>query len=62
MNVLSHSLPGGFGVDFSSMDDRDVRKDVRTVARRLLKHGVTSFCPTIVSSSEAYYRKVTSSC
>ena len=49
---------GGFGVDFSSLEPGDVEEGVETVARGLLAHGVTSFCPTVITSSSEYYRTV----
>lgn len=49
-------LNGGFGVDFSKLDDPE--SEVDKVARCLPKTGVTSFCPSIVSSSIDYYKNV----
>ncbi|KAK9753517.1 Amidohydrolase family [Popillia japonica] len=43
-------INGGFGYDFSYSDD--------TVAKGLLSHGVTSFCPTVVTSPKEIYHKV----
>ena len=48
---------GGFGVDFSS-DIDTLDEGLVTVAKGLLQHGVTSFCPTIVTSSQESYNKV----
>ena len=48
---------GGFGVDFSS-DVETLEEGLVTVARGLLQHGVTSYCPTIVTSSQENYNKV----
>ena len=48
---------GGFGVDFS-VDTDDVCPGLCKVASGILQHGVTSFCPTIVSSKLAVYKKV----
>ena len=48
---------GGFGVDFSKATE-DVGSGVALVARRLLSHGVTSFCPTLVTSPPEVYHKV----
>lgn len=50
---------GGFGVDFSQATE-DVGSGVALVARRLLPHGVTSFCPTLVTSPPEVYHKVRS--
>ena len=51
-------LPGAFGVDFSSLEDCGVWEGVETVRAGILKHGVTAFCPTIVTSDPEYYHKV----
>lgn len=48
---------GGFGVDFSQATE-DVGSGVDLVARRILAHGVTSFCPTLVTSPPEVYHKV----
>ncbi|XP_021076919.1 N-acetylglucosamine-6-phosphate deacetylase [Mus pahari] len=50
-------INGGFGVDFSKATE-DVGSGVALVARRLLSHGVTSFCPTLVTSPPEVYHKV----
>uniref|UniRef100_A0A8D8SFI7 N-acetylglucosamine-6-phosphate deacetylase n=1 Tax=Cacopsylla melanoneura TaxID=428564 RepID=A0A8D8SFI7_9HEMI len=50
-------INGGFGVDFSH-DIDSVDKNVGIVARGILAHGVTSFCPTVVTSEPQVYRKV----
>ena len=36
----------------------DVEEGLEKVARGLLQHGVTAFCPTIVTAPEDYYRRV----
>lgn len=56
LNILFCSS-GGFGVDFSHDIDA-VDKNVNKVARGILAHGVTSFCPTLVTSESQVYRKV----
>lgn len=50
-------ISGGFGVDFSSDPDK-LEDGLKTVAKGLLQHGVTSYCPTIVTSSQESYREV----
>ncbi|XP_061604319.1 N-acetylglucosamine-6-phosphate deacetylase isoform X2 [Phyllopteryx taeniolatus] len=50
-------LNGGYGVDFSQASDH-VGAGVSLVARKLLEHGVTSFCPTLVTSPTHVYHKV----
>lgn len=47
-------INGAFGYDFSSSPDT-VAESLRQVAKRLLECGVTSFCPTIVTSSPETY-------
>ncbi|XP_069680305.1 N-acetylglucosamine-6-phosphate deacetylase [Periplaneta americana] len=48
-------INGGFGVDFSYNDD--VEDGVQKVAKGLLAHGVTAFCPTLVTSPPYVYKK-----
>nr|KAF6365751.1 amidohydrolase domain containing 2 [Pipistrellus kuhlii] len=50
-------INGGFGVDFSQATE-DVGSGVALVAQRILSHGVTSFCPTLVTSPPEVYHKV----
>lgn len=47
---------GGFGYDFSDKITLTTALDV--VARGILAHGVTSFCPTIVTSSAEAYKTI----
>ena len=49
-------INGAFGVDFTSTDI--TQEKVQEVARQFLQWGVTSFCPTIVSSSPETYRQI----
>ena len=49
-------LNGAFGTDFSSTDI--TQEAVQVVARGLLTHGVTAFCPTVISSSPATYAAI----
>ena len=48
---------GGFGYDFSFDEDK-TEEAVAVVARGLLEHGVTSFLPTVITSTPETYRKV----
>lgn len=48
---------GGYGIDFSQACE-DVCSGVSFVAKKILEHGVTSFCPTLVTSPPAVYHKV----
>lgn len=56
MSLLG-SLAGGYGVDFS-YDVASVDEGVAKVAKGLLEHGVTSFCPTLVTSPTETYHQV----
>ncbi|KAL4230192.1 putative N-acetylglucosamine-6-phosphate deacetylase [Mactra antiquata] len=49
-------INGAFGVDFSETDD--VISGIQKVAKGLLEHGVTSFCPTIITSPAEVYQRV----
>ncbi|KAK6475994.1 N-acetylglucosamine-6-phosphate deacetylase-like [Huso huso] len=50
-------INGGYGIDFSLATD-DVKGGVTLVAKKILAHGVTSFCPTLVTSPPHIYHKV----
>ncbi|KAJ8377230.1 hypothetical protein AAFF_G00264580 [Aldrovandia affinis] len=50
-------INGGYGIDFSLATD-DVSGGVALVAKKILEHGVTSFCPTLVTSPPHIYHKV----
>ncbi|XP_066432534.1 N-acetylglucosamine-6-phosphate deacetylase isoform X2 [Eleutherodactylus coqui] len=50
-------INGGFGVDFSQETD-ETGRGISLVAHDILPHGVTSFCPTIVTSPPSVYYKV----
>lgn len=50
-------INGGFGIDFSFNVDK-VEESIDKVAKGLLTHGVTSFCPTLVTSPSEVYHKV----
>eukprot|EP00475_Leptophrys_vorax_P015429 TRINITY_DN21777_c0_g1_i1.p1 TRINITY_DN21777_c0_g1~~TRINITY_DN21777_c0_g1_i1.p1 ORF type:complete len:471 (+),score=93.53 TRINITY_DN21777_c0_g1_i1:107-1519(+) len=50
-------LNGAFGIDFSSPDLTE--NDVSYVSQRLLEHGVTAYCPTMITSTkETYHRNL----
>lgn len=58
-------INGGFGIDFSNNaptadvdDGACVADGVRKVACGILAHGVTAFCPTLVTSPTQIYRRV----
>lgn len=44
-------------MDFS-YDINSVEEGVQKVAKNILQHGVTSFCPTLVTSNRDTYHKV----
>ncbi|KAI1884780.1 hypothetical protein AGOR_G00230030 [Albula goreensis] len=50
-------INGGYGIDFSQATD-DVNGSITQVAKKILEHGVTSFCPTLVTSPSHIYHKV----
>nr|XP_044250507.1 N-acetylglucosamine-6-phosphate deacetylase [Drosophila takahashii] len=50
-------INGGYGVDFS-YDTETIEEGVATVARGLVKSGVTSFCPTLVTSPNDSYHTI----
>ena len=50
-------VTGGFEVDFSS-DVDTIEEGLEKVSKGILQHGVTSFCPTIVTSPVEIYQKV----
>ena len=49
-------INGAFGVDFSNLATTE--QDVDKVAKGLLAHGVTSFCPTLVTSTTEVYHEI----
>jgi len=53
-------INGAFGVDFSYdiTDEESAGKVLDQVSSGLLSHGVTSYCPTVVTSPPQVYRKV----
>ncbi|XP_017786168.1 PREDICTED: N-acetylglucosamine-6-phosphate deacetylase [Nicrophorus vespilloides] len=50
-------INGAFGIDFS-YNSEDIENGVNTIAKGLLQHGVTAFCPTLVTSPKSTYAKV----
>ncbi|KNC82124.1 N-acetylglucosamine-6-phosphate deacetylase, partial [Sphaeroforma arctica JP610] len=48
-------INGAFGVDFSNYDTE--LEDVQSVGRNLMQYGVTSFCPTLVTSPANKYHE-----
>eukprot|EP00659_Diplonema_papillatum_P018981 gene18981-29234_t len=52
--LIDIQINGAFGIDFTSMDL--TAADVASVRKRLLAHGCTSFCPTVITSAAETYR------
>lgn len=50
-------INGGYGVDFSK-PSAEVAAGITLVGKRILEHGVTSFCPTLVTSPPSVYHQV----
>uniref|UniRef100_A0A1A9WHR8 N-acetylglucosamine-6-phosphate deacetylase n=1 Tax=Glossina brevipalpis TaxID=37001 RepID=A0A1A9WHR8_9MUSC len=50
-------INGGYGVDFS-YDTDSVMEGINKVAAGLITNGVTSFCPTLVTSPSETYHKI----
>ncbi|CAH1159796.1 unnamed protein product [Phaedon cochleariae] len=49
-------INGGMGFDFSYHDNTE--EGIDAVAKSLLSHGVTSFCPTVVTSPKEIYHQI----
>ncbi|MFH4984520.1 hypothetical protein AB6A40_011229 [Gnathostoma spinigerum] len=58
--LIDVQINGAFGYDFSSLRQNEFIEKVQYVSQRLLESGVTSFCPTIISSHPNVYRHVSS--
>lgn len=54
--MLSFICVGGYGYDFSFEDK--IEEGLAVVSKKLLEHGVTAFCPTMVTSPPEVYHKV----
>ncbi|CAG2111430.1 unnamed protein product, partial [Medioppia subpectinata] len=50
-------INGHFGYDFSNCDI-DIKEAIHKTASGLVRHGVTAFCPTLVTQSEESYHKI----
>lgn len=55
--LIDLQINGAFGRDFS-LDPENICANIDTVAKGLLAHGVTSFCPTIVTSTPDLYVQI----
>lgn len=49
-------INGGFGRDFTI--DANIEECLNEVSKRVLKYGVTAFCPTIISSDTSNYKRL----
>ena len=56
-DILVYNILGGFEVDFSS-NVENIEEGLDKVAKKILQHGVTSFCPTIITSPDDVYKQV----
>ncbi|CAG9771367.1 unnamed protein product [Ceutorhynchus assimilis] len=54
--LIEIQINGGYGYDFSFEDKTE--EGLTMVAKKLLEHGVTAFCPTIVTSPVEVYHKI----
>ncbi|GIX68883.1 n-acetylglucosamine-6-phosphate deacetylase [Caerostris extrusa] len=50
-------INGGFGFDFSTPKD-DIASSINVVAKGILQYGVTSFCPTLITSTPDKYHEI----
>ncbi|XP_025836743.1 N-acetylglucosamine-6-phosphate deacetylase [Agrilus planipennis] len=55
--LIDLQINGGFGIDFSTHLE-NVENGINKVAKGLLMYGVTSFCPTVVTSPVNIYHKI----
>ena len=58
MYILLNMVIGAFGVDFSSLTEDELHYSLKKVSHGLLKHGVTAYCPTLVTSPQDYYHRL----
>lgn len=56
--LLTFKINGAFGVDFSSVPAEEFVEKLNLVANGLLQFGVTSFCPTIITSQTSVYHSI----
>ena len=61
---LELQINGGYGVDFSALNEDQehsggtLASGIERVGRQLIRHGVTAFCPTIISSDPQVYKQL----
>ncbi|KFD51559.1 hypothetical protein M514_07609 [Trichuris suis] len=56
-SFIDLQVKGSSNINLSS-DDGSIVEKLRLISRRLVKYGVTAFCPTIMSSSTSFYEKI----
>ncbi|VDK48544.1 unnamed protein product, partial [Anisakis simplex] len=56
--LIDMQFNGAFGIDFSSLPPEEFIDKVNSVSYRLLQYGVTSYCPTIITSPPDVYHKI----
>ncbi|XP_022079564.1 N-acetylglucosamine-6-phosphate deacetylase-like [Acanthaster planci] len=54
---IDAQINGAFGIDFSS-DPDSLAIGLQRVSKKLLAYGVTSYCPTVITSSPETYRQI----
>ncbi|KAL8569291.1 putative N-acetylglucosamine-6-phosphate deacetylase [Nucella lapillus] len=54
---IDAQINGAVGVDFSDVDS-DISAGIQAVSKYLLEHGVTSFCPTVITSPPEVYKVI----
>jgi len=55
---LDLQVNGAFGFDFTSCDPECFVEVVKEVSDKLLQYGVTSFCPTLISTDRDFYKSI----
>lgn len=54
---IEAQINGAFGIDFSNLGE-NYEQEILTISKGLLQHGVTSYCPTMVTSPVEVYHKI----
>ncbi|XP_055333254.1 N-acetylglucosamine-6-phosphate deacetylase-like [Paramacrobiotus metropolitanus] len=55
---IETQINGAFGVDFTSCTADNIKAGLDLVRKGILRHGVTSFCPTVITSSPDNYHQI----
>ena len=58
--LIDLQINGAFGVDFTNdiVDEKTAKGHLLTVSKGLVKQGVTSYCPTLVTSAPEVYDRI----